>query len=148
MATDKREEILVQLVEVMKTVVAEQNVFRNKITLSEDVLPAIVVLDNDEVEPQHFALDGRQRPPVGVIVMDLQPEIFLVVQDKTKDIGTSLNTYRAKIIKAVLTDAKLGQLCKEILYQGFSTALNSGRSMQGQATVHMIFRYALRVDQL
>ena len=66
-------------------------------------------------------------------------------------VGTTLNSLRASLIKAVLTDAQLTTLVGangRVRYVGCSTHLGHGRSMEGSMAVHFSFAYVLRPEQL
>jgi hypothetical protein len=66
-------------------------------------------------------------------------------------IGTALNEIRARLVKAVLTDAQLIALAGpngRVRYAGCSTHLGHGRSMEGAMGVHFTFAYVLRPEQL
>ncbi len=150
MAEDKREDILARLLTVLKGIegVEERAVVRNKEDIAETLRPAIVMYDADEAQPENFSVEGRGRPPEGILVLELQPEIFIVVQKSAKDVGTALNELRAAVIKAVMTDAQLITLCRQIIYTGFTPSLAAGREMVGQARMHFSFQYVLRIDKL
>ena len=68
-----------------------------------------------------------------------------------KRVGPALNELRAKLVKAVLTDAQLNTLVGAngyVRYAGCSTHLGHGRSMEGSMGVHFTFAYVLRPEQL
>lgn len=145
---DKREQILAQLEVVLTALVSNSTFFyRNVTEVPEDKRPAIVLNDaDDELDP---LLDpyGKGRPPIQGHPVMMSPEIFVLLQEVEK-IGTALNDWRARVCKAILTDATLASLCHEIRYAGFTSALANGRSMEGQARVHFSFIYLMRPDQL
>ena len=148
MSEDKREAILVRLVEVMKGLVGESNVFRNQIDIPEGTLPVIVIFDADETpDPDSY---GRGRPAHGPVRVSMTPEIHMLLNGDSETIGSDINALRARVIKAAVTDASLVALCQngDIRYEGFATGLAAGRSMQGEAGIVIGFNYILRPDRL
>lgn len=145
MAIDNREAILVRLLETLK-VDGVRTTHRNVASVPESDLPAAVVLDGDE-----FA---DELPPgrgaASLRVMNLQPEIYILARTKTETVGTELNAFRRKLIKAVFADATLVALCKdsEISFDGMETSLATGRSMLGEARLNFTFRYVLKPHKL
>lgn len=148
MPEDKREAILARLVDIAKTIVDPNHVFRNKLEIAEDFRPAIIILDQDEVKDETKDPTGRGRPPEGPFYMLMSPEVFILERGTPEEIGSKLNAIRVKVIKEILKDAPLRALCSEPRYEGFSTALASGRSMEGQARVHFTLPYVLRTNLL
>jgi len=148
MSEDKREAILARLVEVAKTLTEPDCVFRNQTEIPESKRPAIVILDADETADE--AAYGRGRPANAPNVILLQPEIFILLEAAPDKIGTELNGFRNRVLKAVLHDASLLALCKDgdIRYDGFATGLAVGRSMEGEGGIGLTFRYVLRPDKL
>ena len=151
MATeDKREAILERLLMVLGAIegIKPEACARNKEDFAENLRPAIGLFDADEMQPDNFSVEGRGRPPVGQLILEMQPEVFIVVQKSSKEVGAALNELRAAVIKAVMSDTELRQLCHQIIYAGFTPALAAGRGMVGQGRVHFSFQYLLRIDKL
>lgn len=147
MSTDKREAILVRLLEIYDGL-AEDCAFRNRTNIPESKLPAIVLLDADENADD--SAYGRGRPAKGPVQMEMRPETYVLLAADAKDVGTELSEWRAEIIKAVLTDETLVALTHggDIRYDGFETGLAAGRSMQGEARISFTFRYVLQPTRL
>lgn len=145
---DIREEILARLLIVVGVVVGTDKAFRNQIEIPESARPAIVILDADEIADE--ADNNRKRPAISPRIVSMSPEIYILVGSKPADIGTDLNTLRTALIKAILTDDSLVALCHDgqVIYDGFSTGLAAGRSMEGEAGVSFTFPYVLRPSQL
>jgi hypothetical protein len=144
---DKRELILVRLLEVLSTIDGI-NAFRNKTILSAIQKPAILLFDSDEkVDQDDFE---RKRPPAGKFRVSMQPEIYVLLSSSPDSVGQELNQMRARVIKAVLTDTQLKTLCHDgdMRYGGCATGLASGRSMEGEAGLSFIFNYILQPDLL
>lgn len=151
--TDKREDILVALGAALTALLVanslpDENYKRNAQEVPENQRPAIVTLDGDETVDDALNPYGKGKPTVKTIPLAMSPEIFVLLQETDEDIGPKLNEWRAKVAKAIMTDATLNSLCHEIRYEGFTTALANGRSMEGQAKLHFSFIYTLRPDQL
>jgi hypothetical protein len=151
--TDKREDILVALGAALTGVLttagfAVENFLRDAQEVPEDLRPAIVMLDADETVDEALNPYGKGRPTSKTIPLAMSPETFVLLQETDDLIGPKLNEWRAMVIKAVMTDTTLNSLCHEIRYEGFTSALANGRSMEGQAKLHFTFIYMLRPDQL
>ncbi len=144
MAEDKRELILARLLTIYKQLNA--NSFRNRLDISESNLPCIILNDADEMKEEQS--DGRNRPSTGPSIVSMSPQTLIMVQESSPDIGSVLNSWRTRIIKAVMTDPTLILLAKEIKYMGFTNGLALGRAAQGQAHLSFTFVYVLRIDQL
>lgn len=147
--TDLREQILVQLVKVASRVRGVSGAYRNGVNLSETKLPCIVIHDGDEVaddnDPQRQASAPRR-------VM-MTPDITLAVAAEQESVGTELNTLRARIVGAILSDATLIALTGTspfggIRYEGCSTELHQGRTIQGMMSIRFSFSYVLRASDL
>lgn len=156
MSQDRREDILARLVAVAATLVTEDCAFRNTISVPEKKRPAIVILDGDEIADE--ADNERKRPPLAPRIVAMTPEVHFLLEGRADTaaegdqvrVGGALNTLRTRFLKAVLTDASLVALCVDgdIRYDGFTTGLGAGRSMEGEAGVGLTFRYLLRPDKL
>lgn len=145
---DKREKILERLVEVGASVVGDGKAFRNRVEIPESVRPAFVVLDADEFADESDY--GRKRPPMAPRIVGMSPEIYILLGEKPERIGPALSGVRASLIKAILSDASLVELCHDgdIRYGGFETGLAAGRSMEGECRLNFTFQYLLRPDKL
>lgn len=147
---DKREQILVRLVEVADGVSGVVFAGRNVGNIDDEDRPAIVIMDADEAaddsDPTGVSRGTGARRRVA-----LTPEIYILLGDKPENIGTELNAFRAKLIKAVLTDASLQSIVGSnggIRYEGCATALSRGRSMEGEMGVSFTFSYVLNPAEL
>ncbi|MET3995833.1 hypothetical protein ABID65_007505 [Bradyrhizobium sp. S3.9.2] len=147
---DRREQILARLLAVM-TAVAEAeggHAFRNEPKVPEAKLPAIRIYDGDETADE--SAYGRGRPASGPLIVAAMPEMYVTLTADTEELGTALNGWRAKVIKAATTDEALLALCHngDVRYLGCSTALGEGREMTGDLGIAFAFNYALRPAQL
>ena len=145
---DLRESIIARLVVVLGTVAGVTTVGRNVTNISDARLPAIIVFDaNEEAEDGEF----DRRPPGRLRRISLKPQIILLVQDDSADLGTTLNALRAAVIKAILADDTLIDLTHDnvgIRYEGCSSGLARGRQMEGQMVLNFSFNYILNPNSL
>ena len=148
--TDKREAILVRLVEIAKSAPGVVATFRNKDEISDRQRPCIVILDADEAADDGDP-SGMARRPNAPRRVAMTPELYIMLGAKPEHIGTELNVFRAAIIKVVLTDAILAELVGtngDVRYEGCATALARGRMMEGEMGLSFTFTYLLRPDAL
>ena len=146
---DKREQILQRLVAVAAAVPGINTAVRNQDELSERKRPAIAIFDADETADEGSERQDHPGRAPSIIVMT--PEVMILLGAAPTTVGSSLNSLRAKLVKAVLTDAQLTALVGpngRVRYAGCSTHLGHGRSMEGFMGVHFAFAYVLRPEQL
>jgi len=146
---DKREAILARLSEVVGTLPGISTVARNQDEISEHKRPAIVIFDADESADERAEQQGH--PGRAPNIVEMSPEMLILLGTVPEQVGSALNGLRAKLIKAVLTDAQLIALAGQngrVRYAGCSTHLGHGRSMEGSMAVHFSFAYVLRPEQL
>lgn len=148
MAADTREAILARLETVFVTLAGAGHVFRNTTTVPETALPAIQFFDADEGTDE--SAYGRGRSAAGPVVVGMTPEIYVSLATEQETVGTDINAWRAKVIKAVMTDPELQALCHngDIRYAGCATALARGRDMVGECGLAFTFNYVLRPERL
>ena len=146
---DKREQILQRLVAVAAAVPGINTAVRNQDELSERKRPAIAIFDADESADE--ASERQDHPGRAPNTVVMTPEVMILLGAAPTTVGSSLNSLRAKLVKAVLTDAQLTALVGtngRVRYAGCSTHLGHGRSMEGFMGVHFAFAYVLRPEQL
>jgi hypothetical protein len=146
---DKREAILARLVEVAAGLDGVATAVRNQDEISERVRPAIAVFDADETADE--AAERQDHPGRAPNRVVMTPEVLILLGASPENIGPALNGLRAKLVKAVLTDAQLIALTGtngRVRYAGCSTHLGHGRSMEGSMGVQFSFAYVLRPEQL
>src|SRR4051812_29863120 len=146
---DKREQILVRLVEIAAVVPGINTAVRNQDELSERKRPAIAIFDADEAADEGSERQDHPGRAPNIVVMT--PEVMILLGATPATIGSALNGLRAKLIKAVLMDAQLTAMVGtngRVRYAGCSTHLGHGRSMEGFMGVHFAFAYVLRPEQL
>ena len=156
-----REQILDRVLAVLGSISGVRDCARNRADYTDDNLPAIILLDGAEtmlspIVPQKSVL----MPPA---LMRLRPEIFVIlpkrddVTNATVDgvpapVGPELSFWRDAVLSALINDAALvgdggrtsgGLLTTsgQIVYQGCSTDMASGRTLWGQLQVFIDFHY-------
>ena len=145
---DRREMILSRLLEIAGSTEGIAGAFRNRDEISEKQRPAIVILDADEAADD---ADPSSRPSRAPRRVAMTPEIYILLGAKPEDLGTAINTLRARLLKAILTDLSLLTILSssgEVRYEGCATALARGRSMEGEMGVSFSFTYVLRPEEL
>lgn len=147
MSEDIREAILVRLLAVAKGVAGIKYAERNAINISENELPAIVIIDGEE-EVDSAALD-RNVPGKIFMPVHMTPLANIMIAEKTANAGTVLNGFRVALIKAVLFDIQLLSIVGEgggrfgggIRYVGATPGLSEGRLLQGSLIPRFRFSY-------
>ena len=149
---DIREDILARLLEVVAAIPNMRSAHRNNVDLTEDQLPAVIVLDGDEESDGAGDVSMKQsHRPYNV---QMTPEI--IVAEQSDEVGSDLTTLRRELIKRVLTDAELNeQIVKTgrhgngaIRYLGCQTDLGWMRSLHGALRAQFLFKYTLRPEDL
>lgn len=145
---DVREQILARIAAVLATVVPAT--YRNNGEAIPESAAAFCLLnDGDEsADPAQQARDRRARAPR---ILTMTPEITVFDTAAGDDqVGTALNTLRAQIIKAVLTDAPLLALAKDegVRYDGLDTMSKDGRRIVGVVVLRFAVDYVLTIADL
>jgi hypothetical protein len=156
MATDKRELILLRLKAILETVAdVPGGVFRNRGELDDAKRPAIILLDGDEVSTRSVsAANSRGSLTVPPQFVRMSPEIYIVLDARKPHnvlSGEDLNAFRVDILKKIFEDAELKTLLGtngDIAYDGTTTDMKSGQSMEGQALIKTTYQYVLRPSEL
>jgi hypothetical protein len=149
---DVREDILARLLEVVATIPNIRSAHRNNVDITEDQLPAVLVLDGDE--ESDGAGDVSMKQPHRPYNVQMTPEIIIAQQ--ADEVGSDLTTLRRELIKRVLTDTELNEHIVKtgrhgngaIRYLGCQTDLGWMRSLHGALRAQFLFKYTLRPDDL
>jgi hypothetical protein len=149
---DVREQILARLVVIVDGLADFKEVYRNYVDLNENDLPAAAVLDGDEETDD--ANDRTQRPANKPTLATMTPEI--IIFKIAPQVGPDISVLRRQLVKAVLYDTALNQQIVKtgrygngaIRYLGCQTDLGWERSMFGALKVNLLFKYALKPDDL
>src|ERR1700724_635465 len=99
---DRREEILVRLLEIVAAALPKAE--RNKNDFSDLARPAGVVLDGDEKANEQ---DPVNRPPDAPRRGTMAAAIVALASGASATIGTTMNAYRVQLLKGIATDAIL-----------------------------------------
>ena len=150
--TDVREDILVRLVEVLSTIPTIRIAQRNNTDITEDQLPAAIVLDGDE--ESDGSSDVSMKQPHRPYNVEMTPDVLLVHQDP--NVGEELDGLRRELIKRVLMDTELNeQIVKTgrhgngvIRYLGCQTGVVWLRDQHGGMRVQFLFKYSLKPGDL
>lgn len=141
---DPREAILTRLMQVMAGIEGIKRTFRNELDLQETDLPAIAMLDAGEEADDSDPIRPQAHAPRRVT---MTPELFVILPEKSKNIGPALNVMRTRIISAVLFDAQLLALTldgRSIRYNALQSSLSQGRQVIGDMGLFFDFTYVLR----
>ncbi len=144
--SDIREDILARLVEVVATVPNLLTVHRNNVDITDDQMPAALVLDGDE---DVVSGNDGSRPSNRPLLVEMTPEIQVVEQSET--IGSDLTDFRRELIRLVLFDAALNALTGsngKVSYGGCDTTLGWQQKQYGVLQMRFTFKYALKPDDL
>lgn len=153
--SDVREAILARLLEVVNApALGISYGQRNDLNLSEQNLPAAIVLDGPE-DVDSNALD-RRLPNLASMLVHMEPGINIVLQDKVANVGTLLNEVRVKIVNAILSDTALIALTGvggnrsvgSMRYLGCAPAVAEGRMLQGQMVLRFRISYVFKPSEL
>lgn len=138
---DRRESVMLRLVELAGGLVGADHVARNRITLDDLSFSQIFVLEGDE-EAAEDDLTGRA--PMVPRRIHMVPQIVPVCRAKAADVGSEINGLRQAVIDAVLNDSTLHALTlngRSVRYEGMESDLGFGRQMIGQ----MALRFRITV---
>lgn len=149
---DVREDILARLLEVLASIPNIRSAHRNNVDITEDQLPAALLLDGDE--ESDGAGDVSMKQPHRPYNVQMTPEIIIAQQ--ADEAGSDLTALRRELIKRVLTDTELNeQIVKTgrhgngaIRYLGCQTDLGWMRSMHGALRAQFLFKYTLNPTDL
>ncbi len=145
---DKREDIIARLVVICAAVTGIKSASRNQTNIADTKLPAVVIFDSNEEGEEN---DPERRAPNAFRRVGMSPQIMLLVQADTADLGTTQNGFRAAILKAIMTDETLTNLTHDragIRYDGCESGLARGRKMEGQMILKFTFNYVLNANEL
>ena len=108
------------------------------------VAPAVAlrlaVFDADETADERAVQRGHAGAAPNIV--EMTPEVMILLGALPERVGSALNELRARLVKAVLTDAQLAALTGSngrMRYAGCSTHLRHGRSIEGLMAVQLHF---------
>ena len=100
---DRREQIMARMFEALATVEGITTLCRNEIDFDDTQLPAVSVLEGEEI----VNLDGDNNTRLPNAPMVITAMIPVFIRTSGADAGTKGNALRIRIIAAVLNDAVL-----------------------------------------
>ena len=148
--SDTRELILARLRKIAESIDDVELAARNDLNPSETQVPAIIILEGDE-EPSPALPEVRHRPAATPFPIVMIPEICIVVNEATATLGSTLNAFRAALIKAVTSDSELISLLGgngAIAYRGLLSDLGIGRAMLGRMSLKFAITYVVSPSKL
>lgn len=146
--SDVREAIMARLLVLASEVENVANAYRNIRAVSDDKLPALIVLEGDEEADEN---DPPRRVPQATRRVHMRPQIVIASGAPSEELGTDLNTLRIATIKAVLSDDTLRELTLDetgVRYEGMDGELMFGRTMIGNIALRFRLTYALKPHEL
>jgi hypothetical protein len=160
--TDKREMILSRLFTVLQGVPGVATdpetggpcVYRNRDELPDNKRPGILLLDANEVAEEK-AKDRNRLSKSPDLVM-IKPEIYVTLttaKPQNEGQGEALSAMRSAVLKAVLLDDTLNDLCGvgkggEMQYAGSLTDMARGQPMEGEIGIMISFTYIFKPTEL
>ena len=144
---DTREAILVEIMSILGAVQSGTGVLRNVTAISQDQRPVFVLVDGDEDADEADA----NRTGLAPRRVTMRPQVYAFVSEQDEVVGSVLNSLRALVVNAMLTDPTLAQLSLQnngVSYEGASFIVESGRRIEGAIGLQFAIQYILRPDQL
>jgi hypothetical protein len=141
---DKREAILVRLLQIVTDIEDIENAARNQTLSDASDIRRISVLEGEEIVPE-MPIGNRRASDKSHVMMI--PQILIACGARTRDVGSVLNTFRRRVIKNVLTDEALLALTmngRSIQYGGMSSDLAFAALMEGKMA--LVFRITYMLD--
>src|SRR5689334_8338683 len=99
---DLRETILAQLLTTAKTISGVETCERNLDDVADIVTPAILLFDGDEE-----AFDNPRAIGMAANVVTMQPIFEIHLGDVPENVGTTVNGWRATLLKTFLTETTI-----------------------------------------
>jgi hypothetical protein len=134
---DRRERILARLRAVLESI-AGLSVFRMDFEVTIDTRPAVIIQDGGE---EFVGSKNHGGKAAGQYAM--RPSVHIFAQ-KSNQAGTTLNEWRAKIIKEVLLDDVLKALCSTngvVRYVGCSAEGAFGEAVEADMALDFELTY-------
>lgn len=147
--TDRREEILARLVDIGAGITGIVQCKRNVIDITELKRPAILIFDGDEEAHEIQVRPGHRGMAPNLVTMT--PSMNILLSETSENVGSALNSLRAELIYAVLSDSDLATICGpngHVRYTASATGLNAGRKIEGEIGVSFAITYPLIPSEL
>lgn len=138
---DTRELILARLLTVVSGLAGVTTAARNLDDIEDIALPAVVLFDGAEEAAENPVATG-----LAGNVVTMQPSLLVLLGGTPEEIGTTINEWRAKVLKAVLGDATLATLCRGARpagarYVGCEVSLAAGSDSKAELTLTLAISY-------
>ncbi|HMF49312.1 MAG TPA: hypothetical protein VK603_11755 [Candidatus Saccharimonadales bacterium] len=146
---DRREQILARLLAISSATAGINVAYRNKPGINEADLDVVVICDGDEQGDERDPEGSRPTNAPRRVVMT--PSIEITAGGPPETIGSTINGYRAKLIKAISSDPTLITLCLDrfgIRYLGCVSGSGLGSTMEANMVLNFAFAYRLFPDEL
>jgi hypothetical protein len=158
---DRRVRILNRLVVLQGDIVAALDanpaplVYRNRAEIDEMKLPAMLLLDGSEETVQTKITTNRGGGPMPAI-MRFRPQLFALLKRRIKtkaadEYAPEIAAYRNATYLHLMFDEQLLDILGPnggIVYRGFDTDFETGRSMWGELQFYFDFQYPLIPSEL
>ncbi len=145
---DRRSEILARLPELFDDIPGIIAIYRNRDATYEKTRPSIIINDADEeADEQNVSQSVRRSSNI----VRMTPEIFVSVSGCGEEVSTEINRIRCEIIKRVYADPVIKSVTGpngDVHYGGCTTAMASGRRMEGEVVIMITFTYPLLLSEL
>lgn len=145
---DIRETILARLLVVAKTISGVELCERNLDDVADIATPAIILFDGDE-----DAFENNRARGMAPNTVEMFPTFEIHVGDVPENIGTTINGWRATLLRTILADETIESLCSGIpnggiRYMRSSTGLSAGRNAIAKLTVDFGISYPFKPSAL
>ncbi len=150
---DRREQILSRLMDIFQTIPGISKVYRNREDVTGRAGPTIILHDANE---ETADIGGR---PQGAVVtkdyINLNPQIYILLGDKSEIVGSRVSELRRLLIVAIWSDSQLQEITgvhrnkeSEIRYHGCGLDTATGEAREARLEVRFTFTYLLDVKEL
>jgi hypothetical protein len=145
--SDKRETILAACLRVATAVEGIVAAARNATDVPGLARPAMLIHDGGETFLDKAKSERRSR----VQTVELAPSIEILVGTDAQNLGSLINLFRARFLKALLDDPELVALLDpsgEIRYEGCTFEPITAESREARMGLSLVFTYPFRVSDL
>lgn len=142
MITHLREPILARMRAICVELTGETKALRNDVHVDDTMLPILSLLDGDEHTNEQD--DNVSRSPSKPRIVTMTPSICIILNEESALIGSKLNGWLEKVMRAVLFDTELVALIGAnggIDYRGLFNNFAAGRAELGYSAALFAIRY-------
>ena len=144
---DPREGILAQLLVIAKGLDGVQGAVRNAADIPGLARPGFIIHDGSETLLDTPASERQSR----LARMDMAPQVAILVSVGEPQAGTLLNAFRARFLRAVITDPTILSFCAasgNIRYEGCLLEPATADSKERRMELNIVFTYVFRETDL